>query len=260
MYREAGDKWPGNRYCLMDRTAATQGAEMGTEPLDDRAPLARVSVRLLQTEAVRILREAILDGRLAQGRRLNEIDFAYELGISRGPLREALRILEEEGLVESAPYRGARVVRVSARDLADVLEIRVLMEPFVAVQAVRRSGPLIVERLRALVEDMRAAAEAGDEGGVARAHTAFHGTFYEHSRNRLMARVWQRLEAPVRLYLRSEQAIFQSLEQVAIEHSEVLRLAEAGQYVSLRREMVRHVRVQHRAVMNLVEPETTDDR
>ena len=82
----------------------------------ESGPLARPSVRLLQTQTARILREAILSGRLPQGGRLNELDLSRELGISRGPLREALRILEEDGLVESSPYRGARVVRLLAAD------------------------------------------------------------------------------------------------------------------------------------------------
>jgi DNA-binding GntR family transcriptional regulator len=232
---------------------APQGDASGTA-IDD-TPLARPSVRLLQTQTVRILREAILNGRLAQGSRLNEIDVSRELGISRGPLREALRILEEDGLVESSPYRGARVVRVSARDLADVMEIRVLLEPFATAQAVRRSDASLVDRLRAAIDAMHEAAAAGDGAAVARAHTHFHGTFYEHSGNRLIARLWQRLEAPVRLYLRAELPVFGSLDQIALEHAEVLRLVEAGDARALRRETLRHVRVQHRAVTSLVAAE-----
>lgn len=219
----------------------------------DAPPLARPSVRLLQTQTVRILREAILNGRIVQGSRLHEIDVSRQLGISRGPLREAFRILEEDGLVESTPYRGARVVRASARDLVDVMEIRVLLEPFAAVQAVKRSDDSLLDLLESAIGAMHDAAAAGDSPAVARAHTSFHGIFYEHSGNRLIARLWQRLEAPVRLYLRAELSVFGSLDQIASEHNEVMRLVAAGDVGALRRETLRHVKVQHEAVTALVE-------
>jgi DNA-binding GntR family transcriptional regulator len=230
----------------------------GDSAPNELPPLTRPTATLLQTQTVSILREAILAGRLEQGSRLNEIDVSRELGISRGPLREALRILEEEGLVQSSPYHGARVVRASARDLVNVMEIRALLEPFATARAAARSSPLVVPALRRALEQMTEAGQAGDGPGAARAHTAFHGIFYEYSGNGLMNRVWQRLEAPVRLYLRAQQQVFESLDEVAADHVQLLRLVIAGEPRALRRETSRHVKLHLRSVTRLVSAEDAE--
>jgi DNA-binding GntR family transcriptional regulator len=111
-----------------------------------------------------VLRAAILDGTVPAGGQLREAHIAADLGISRSPLREALTRLEEEGLVVKIPFRGAFVVEVSARDVADIASIRVLVEPYAAelsAEALRgseRPGLMrtIEELHRALLRPFRA--------------------------------------------------------------------------------------------------------
>ena len=94
----------------------------------------------------RVLRTAILDGTVPPGEQLRETHIATDLGISRSPLREALTKLEEEGLVVKIPFRGSFVVEVSARDVAEIASIRILVEPYAAeLSAETLRGP---ERLR----------------------------------------------------------------------------------------------------------------
>lgn len=85
-----------------------------------------------------LIREAIIDGRLAPGQRLKEGDLAEELAISRTPIREALRLLENEGLVESRPRRGARVHTYSIHDIAERYELRSVLEGYAARRAASR--------------------------------------------------------------------------------------------------------------------------
>jgi len=204
-------------------------------------PLTRPSARLLQTQAAEIIREAILSGRLAQGSRLNELSLSRQLGISRGPVREALRILEEDGLAVSTPYRGARVIRISTENMIAVMEVRSLLEPFAVTRAVARTGRSITKPLREAMSEMLKGAAEKDGPRVARAHTAFHGIFYAHADNPLLDRLWKRIAVPVRLYLQIQQTGFGSLKEVAHGHDELMELVAKGDQSPLRRHTLQHV-------------------
>ncbi len=102
------------------------------------ATCSRAGFRLRGARAQRpseVIREAIIDGRLAPGQRLKEEELARELGISRTPVREALLILESEGLVESIPKRGATVRSYAVDDLDDLYQLRALLEGYAARRA-----------------------------------------------------------------------------------------------------------------------------
>lgn len=111
---------------------------------------------LIRDRVVGALREAIIAGRLKPGERIRERDLVSLLGVSRSPLREAIRILETEGLITSLAHRGARVSELSATDLRDMLDVRIMLESFAARLFIERldEGPLRameeqVERSRA---------------------------------------------------------------------------------------------------------------
>jgi DNA-binding GntR family transcriptional regulator len=109
----------------------------------------------LPTSAARVqdeLRSAILEGALAPGERLRAEAVAERLGTSRTPVREALLMLEREGLVVVEPHRGAVVRAFDAADLLDLYEVRALVEPHAALRAATRIEPQALERLRRLCE------------------------------------------------------------------------------------------------------------
>src|SRR5712691_2512728 len=112
-------------YCMFSAVAKI---------LEEGAPL----VRNASVAATEVIRQAILDGRLEPGRRLKEEELARELGISRTPVREALLILQSEGLIETTPNRGAVVVTHDADDLIDLYQLRALLEGHAARQAAAR--------------------------------------------------------------------------------------------------------------------------
>ncbi|OSC68488.1 GntR family transcriptional regulator, partial [Streptomyces sp. 4F] len=110
-----------------------------------------------------VLREAITSGRLQAGQKLTESGVAEQLGTSRAPVREALRQLEQEGLVISYPYRGTEVLGVSQEEIENVLvPVRISLEKF----AFRKAMPLLTDadyaHLQSLVRTMEAAADASD--------------------------------------------------------------------------------------------------
>ncbi|MEU8246096.1 GntR family transcriptional regulator [Nonomuraea sp. NPDC048916] len=124
--------------------------------------------------AVDELRSLILAGQYAPGDRLGEVELAEVLGVSRTPVREALRRLEAEGLVELVANKGARVVAYPSRDLETIFELRARIEGLAARQAALTAGPDDVARLREVAVDLRDHAERGDLDSVYRLNSEFH--------------------------------------------------------------------------------------
>lgn len=122
--------------------------------------------RSLRTETVDELRRLILDGELAPGERLNEFSISERLGVSRFPVREAFRRLEAEGLVESLPRRGVRVVELNQHDLEVVREMRIALELIAVRHTVNRLDPELRAELRRILDDGQHAADTGDDDGL----------------------------------------------------------------------------------------------
>lgn len=124
-----------------------------------------------------IIRQAIRESVLSPGAPLVQDDLARRFGISRMPVREALRILAAEGLVQISPGSGATVIRLQSEEVAELYELRLTLEPALAESIVEHARPNDVARLRALVTAMEGAGE--DIGVWARANFEFHVRLYE---------------------------------------------------------------------------------
>jgi DNA-binding GntR family transcriptional regulator len=147
------------------------------------------------------LLQAILAGRYPPGARIVETRVAKEFGTSQAPVREALRDLEALGVVESAPFKGARVRRPSTEELLEAFEVRAILEGHGAVLAMTHISEAELARLEELTEEMRAAAVAADPYREATADTEFHRLIMGRSGNATLARVWSTLEPFLRTYI-----------------------------------------------------------
>ncbi|WHT20372.1 GntR family transcriptional regulator [Crossiella sp. CA-258035] len=132
---------------------------------------------LAAEKAYQTLRAGILDGTYEPTERLGEVDLAEGLGLSRTPVREALRRLEVEGLVELEPHRGARVAQWTRADVEELYDLRMLLESFLARRAASRISQVALARLAQLRDTMAATAAPGpgqDLARVAEANCEFH--------------------------------------------------------------------------------------
>jgi DNA-binding GntR family transcriptional regulator len=128
--------------------------------------------------AYRTLREAIVDGRLHPNERLVEADLAKLLSAGRTTVRAALVRLEQEGLVEREPNRGARVRRVSDREALEIEEVRVSLEQLMARHAALNLTPEGLADLRAMLEEMTTHVESGDPVGYSELNARFHSRIW----------------------------------------------------------------------------------
>ena len=148
------------------------------------------------SEAVtRSLREAILQGRLLPGERLVQDELAAELGVSRQPVREALRRLESEGLIVQLPQRGFVVREYREEDIRENYHLRQLLESEAARLAAERIRPDELEELRALNRALGEAVETGDTSSMVELNAQFHRMVHESSRIPQLVRLIQQLWA-----------------------------------------------------------------
>jgi DNA-binding GntR family transcriptional regulator len=175
------------------------------------------------THVLEIVKNAILNGQLEPGQALVESELASRLGVSKTPVREALKTLEGTGLVVIRPYTGATVRVFSDDDAVAIYDMRLLLEP----EAVRRSiaaGADLDEAADALAK----AREAGDGSGRSIANRAFHRALYRNSGNPLLLQTLDGLRDQIALISAGSWARSASWEQEAGEHDRILEAARTG--------------------------------
>ena len=174
------------------------------------------------------LRERILSGDLARGTRLRQALLADELGVSRTPLREALRRLSTEGLVEFSPNRGATVSELDFGDMRHAWSARVALEPGAARLAAEGRVPRAIAAMRAAIDDQRRA--GGDKAGSFAANRSFHLALAAASGNPHLTRFAEMLWVPrIGVPIYQAQAVEPAgAEAWADEHASIVDAIEAG--------------------------------
>lgn len=168
------------------------------------------------------LRQAILRGELKPGERLMEIQLANKLGVSRTPIREAIRKLELEGLVLMIPRRGAEVAEITEKSLRDVLEVRGALEELAVKLACQKITDAEIAELRLAEKEFEQALKSGDVTIYAEADVKFHDVIYRATDNqRLIQLLFNLREQMYRYrveYLKREEAH----ENLLVEHKRII--------------------------------------
>ncbi|HEY2873954.1 MAG TPA: GntR family transcriptional regulator [Reyranella sp.] len=146
------------------------------------------------------LRAAILAGDIPPGAPLVETALSERFDVSRGPLREALRQLIEEGLVVTVPYTGTHVAALSVDDIHEIYSLRTALEIFAIEQLWERRDERFRHELVKRNDTLIATIDAGDDRASIETELAFHGLVYEASGHRLLQRTWASLRGRLQLY------------------------------------------------------------
>jgi DNA-binding GntR family transcriptional regulator len=216
---------------------------------------ARRTVTTAVDSVIEAITEGVKDGRYAPGQRLVEADLTRELGVSRGPLREALGRLAAEGIVVNEPYRGAVVRKLTRADVVDLFQIREVLEG----EAARLAALSIDDgdhrrRVAASLKTLERFKRRPDTYAYMDENTRFHDLVVELSGNQLLARLIGQLQVHAfRLLFRRLVAESDAVGDSIREHEAVARAILAGDGRAAEREMRKHVRRSGRMVLRNAE-------
>ncbi|MHB1126042.1 MAG: GntR family transcriptional regulator [Bacillota bacterium] len=168
------------------------------------------------------LREAIINGRLKPSERLMEVQVAEELGVSRTPVREAIRKLELEGFVVMIPRKGAYVAGISTKDYAEVFEIRAALESLAAGLAAERITEDELEELERLLVQLAECAENNDVTALIQVDTDFHDVLYKASRNERLVQIVSNLREQIQRFRSTSLAYPGRIRETLEEHKKLV--------------------------------------
>ena len=198
------------------------------------------------------LRQAILRGELKPGERLMEIQLANKLGVSRTPIREALRKLELEGLVNMVPRKGAEVADITEKSLRDVLEVRKALEELSVQLACEKITEEEIEELKRVAERFKDTPDDQDVTKIAEADVAFHDVIYTATDNQKLILLLNNLREQMYRYrveyLKKEEAY----PQLIAEHEELIDNISKRNKEEATRIMCEHIDNQVATVINVI--------
>lgn len=178
--------------------------------------------RSREDEVYMTLEDDILSGVYKSGDSLTEQPLSDRLGVSRTPIRAALRRLAEEGLVELIPNKGAVVIGVTAQDLIDTYKIRMRLEGIASAMATERLTDEEKARLTESVELSEYYITRGDTEHLKELDTAFHSIIYAATGNRLLTKILTELHRNIKAYRKLSLTMPGRLERSQTEHREIL--------------------------------------
>jgi len=169
-----------------------------------------------------LLRQSIMTGELPPGTRLIEVELARQLGVSRGPLREAMRILETEGLLESSPGRGSSVTQFSEKDIREVYSLRAVLEQEAIRLAAMYSKDEDLNQLQIILDALFEAAEDGNLSKVTELDFQFHTQIWKMADHQLLMQVLQGITTQIRMFLAVQTHLYNDLAEGISDHQKLL--------------------------------------
>ena len=172
------------------------------------------------------LKKEILTGRIAPGTRMMEVELADEMGVSRTPIREAIRKLEKEGLVTIEPRKGAYASMISTEDMVEILEVRQDLEGLAAYFAANRMQPAQLEELKTVSEHYNEAVTSGSMEDMIKYDTRFHRIIVDSCHNKILVQMIEQLQELVLRFRYIYYDNFKRAENMPEEHAAILGAIE----------------------------------
>lgn len=196
----------------------------------------------MRVQIVEKLRAAILSGDIPPGAPLVETALSERFDVSRGPLREALRQLVEEGLIVTKPYSGTHVAPLSFEDVREIYSLRTALEVFAFEQVWDRRDERFRRELQRRNAVLIATIDAGDDRASISAELELHGMVYEASGHKLLQRAWQGLRGRMQLYWAAHHRAHGRRGPRRDSHDSYIKAALSKSLVEMRAEVVDHMR------------------
>ena len=190
--------------------------------------MKKITAVSLADEAANQIRHEIETGRFAPGQQLRETRLARALGVSRGPVREALKLLKAEGLVYEEPNRGAFVVSLSPADVGEIFEVRMAVETRSVKLIARAQDSRVLDSLQEQAERLIAAAASGDDAVVAQSDVDFHEAICRGSGVGRLHQIFLQNCALLRALLLVDEYLYPVVADSSDEHSDIVRSVRTG--------------------------------
>ena len=184
----------------------------------------------IENEIISRLREAIISGQFAPGAHLNETEIAKQMAVSRIPIREAIKKLEQEGLVIRQPNKGVNVISFTAQDVREIFSLRARLEEMAFEWAIPQLTTEDYDQLRMLLAEQKAAIEMRDYDQLTRLDLAFHELICLKAGHSRLLKIWYELHAQGQMLLNLRFRLMPDFtpETVLIDHLDILASIERG--------------------------------
>jgi DNA-binding GntR family transcriptional regulator len=202
---------------------------------------ARLDNRMLSDQVVSFLTAEVMFGKLRPGQRVNEAELARHLGISRNPIREAIRRLEERGMLISAPRRGTFVRSYNKKDIDDIFSFRLIVENFALEQGLASLTDRSLHEITDYVHAMEKAAHENDEPGLVGNDLAFHKRICELSDNRQTLHAFLNIQSELQIFITMAERRFESLLAAATDHWPVIDALASRNVARAKAAMTEHI-------------------
>lgn len=196
------------------------------------------------------LREAIIVGELKPGERLMEVQLAEKMGVSRTPVREAIRKLELEGLVNMVPRRGAQVADLSVKDIMDVLEVRATLDGLATSLSALRITAEELKELKHIHTQFISYVEKENLAGLIKKDVEFHDVIYRSSRNDKLIQITSNLREQIQRFRVIYLKDYGNTRELIKEHLEICESIESKNVDTARTLAQKHIKNQEVAIIN----------
>ena len=216
-------------------------ASSSTERDHTEYSAASLDNRMLSDQVASFLINEIMFGKLRSGQRINEAELARHLGISRNPIREAVRRLEERGMLISAPRRGTFVRSFTKKDIDDIFSFRMVVEQFAVKQALPRMTDADLKEITGFVHLMEKAAADNNEPSLVENDLAFHACISKLSNNRQTLHAFMNIQAELQVLITMAERRFDTPQAAAADHWPVVEALASGVEARATTAMAEHI-------------------
>lgn len=187
-----------------------------------------VQPSVLRDQVYAAIRSAIVSGTLKPGTRLVENEFAAKMGVSKAPVREALRLLESEGIVTTIPHRGSFVTKLTESDVKEIHALRSAIERLAVGLFMDNPNPAVLQELRSAIESMRRAESRGELTDLSEADFRFHELIVYGCSSQRTARFWSDMQGLIKMLAREIDLTVNLTDGTTDRHLPILKAIEDG--------------------------------
>ena len=190
---------------------------------------------------VRALRQQIFAGQLKPGEKVPECKIAEEMGISRGPVREALLVLEQEGLVTTSPRKGSRVAQITMKDIREIYTLRAMLEGFAVSLFMDNMTQENISALEEALAELKQAVGNKDVIDIARKNLRFHEVILLNCKHGRLLNAWKSLQAQSRMFSSMATEFYLGLEDLYHHHETLKEVILSGDKRKAKKAFEKHI-------------------